>query len=125
MKMKLDDSLVKSAQILHEDERNYGKSFYEKAASLASIKANTNITAYTIVLCQIAVLEAKISNKTNAMDLYPELSGLYAVLSTLVPNAAEDPATERLGAIEDDVRAMAEKLAPMPRAESMRIDSPE
>lgn len=117
--MKLDDSLVKSAQILHEEERNFGKSFYEKAASIASIKANTNITAYTIVLCQIAVLEAKISNKVNAMDLYPELSGLYAVLSTLVPPAKEDPATERLDAIEADVRAMAEKLAPMPKVEGI------
>jgi len=122
--MKLDDTLVHSAQQLHNAEHNYGETtaFYAKAAQLASIKANKTITTYDLVLCHIAALETKISNKNNAMSIYAELAAMYAVLGSLVPDEP-DPAAEKLDAIEADIREMAAKLAPMPKAEPMSTDN--
>lgn len=122
--MKLDDTLVSSANHLHVAQHNYGETtaFYDKAAQLASIKANKTISTYDLVLCHIAGLETKISNKNNAMSVYSELAAMYAVLGSLVPDP--DPASEKLGQIEDDIRQMAAKLAPeMPRAEPMVTDA--
>jgi len=119
--MKLDDTLVHSAQQLHNSEHNYGETgaFWAKAAQLASIKANKNISTYDLVLCHIAALETKISNKNNALTVYAELAAMYAVLATLAPSEP-DPASEKLDAIEADIREMAAKLAPeMPKAELM------
>ena len=122
--MTLDDTLVHSAQQLHNAEHNYGETgaFWAKAAQLASIKANKTITTYDLVLCHVAALETKISNKNNAMSVCPELAALYAVLASLVPDPAPDPASEKLDAIEADIREMAAKLAPeMPKAEPMVV----
>ena len=118
--MKLDDTLIHSANHIHNAQHNYGETtaFYAKAAQLASIKANKTITTYDLVLCHIAALETKISNKNNAMSIYAELAAMYAVLGSLVPEEP-DPAAEKLDAIEADIREMAAKLAPMPKAEPM------
>ena len=121
--MKLDDTLVHSAQQLHNSEHNYGETgaFWAKAAQLASIKANKTISTYDMVLCHIAALETKISNKNNALTVYAELAAMYAVLATLAP-AEPDPAAQALDAIEADIRDMAAKLAPeMPKAEPMGL----
>ena len=117
--MKLDDTLVHSAQQLHNSEHNYGETgaFWAKAAQLASIKANKTISTYDMVLTHIAALETKVSNKNNALTVYAELAAMYAVLATLAPSEP-DPASEKLDAIEADIREMAAKLAPeMPKAE--------
>ena len=112
--MKLDDTLVHSAQQLHNAEYNFGETgaFWAKAAQLASIKANKTISTYDMVLCHIAALETKISNKNTALSVYPELVAGYAVLASLVPSDP-DPAAERLDEIEAALtREMAAKLAP-------------
>ena len=121
--MKLDDTLVHSAQQLHNSEHNYGETgaFWAKAAQLASIKANKLISTYDCVLCHIAGLETKVSNKNNALTVYAELAAMYAVLATLAP-AEPDPAAQALDAIEEDIRDMAAKLAPeMHKAEPMGL----
>ena len=65
-----------------------------------------------MVLCHIAALETKISNKNTALSVYPELAAGYAVLASLVPSDP-DPAAERLDEIEAALtREMAAKLAP-------------
>lgn len=118
--MKLDDTLVISAQTLHNAEHNYGstKAFWEKSAQLASIKGR-HITPYEMVLAHICVLETKISNKNSATSVYPEIAALYAVLASFT-GEHYDPAEEKLDVIEKDIKEMAAKLAPpMPRAEPM------
>ena len=119
--MKLDDTLVLSAETLHNAEYHYGttKEFWEKSAQIASIKGKP-LTAYDMVLAHICVLETKISNKSNMISLYPEIAALYAVLASFVKEMPT-PAETKLSEIESDVRAMAEKLAPMPRAEPVNI----
>ena len=122
--MKLDDTLIHSANHIHNDQHNYGETtaFYDKAAQLASIKANKTISTYDLVLCHIATLETKISNKNNALSVYAELAAMYAVLGSLVPDP--DPAADKLDQIEEDIRQMASKLAPeMPKAEPMQADA--
>ena len=112
---------IHSANHIHNAQHNYGETtaFYDKAAQLASIKANKTISTYDLVLCHIAALETKISNKNNAMSVYSELAAMYAVLGSLVPDP--DPASEKLDQIETDlIKEMAAKLAPeMPKAEPM------
>ena len=120
--MKLDDTLVLSAEALHNAEYNYGSTeeFWKKSAKLASIKGKP-LTPYDIVLAHICVLETKISNKNNAISLYPEIAGLYAVLASFVKHTDDDPAGQKLDVIEKDIQEMAAKLAPpMPRAESIQ-----
>lgn len=116
--MKLDDTLLQSAQTLHDSEYKFGntKEFWEKSAKLATIKGKP-LTAYDIVLAHICVLETKISNKSNMISLYPEIAALYAVLASFV-GEMPTPADDKLTEIESDIRAMATKLAPMPRVES-------
>jgi hypothetical protein len=115
--MKLDDTLVQSAQNLHALENNFGntKAFWEKSARLASIKGRS-MTPYEMVLAHICALETKISNKIDAVDVYPEIAAMYAVLSSFSKDLV-DPVENKLGIIEKDIQDMAAKLAPMPRAE--------
>lgn len=119
--MQIDETLVNSAQIIHNSEHLFGPSadLYTKASQLSALKG-VKLSPYQCVLAMICITEAKIASNAKALTQYSEIAGLYAILASLAPPEA-DPEEQRLDALEADlIKEMAAKLAPeMPKAEPM------
>ena len=106
----IDTTLLNAAKLSGDHADLYGDhvKFWDKAATLASIKLGRPLSGHDMIMAKIAMLEARIANKWDEAENYAHITSLHAIASLYIkPKSAIET---MLTNVEQDIKDMASKL---------------
>jgi hypothetical protein len=110
------DVLKQAGQIINQRGQDYGdiEDNFNRAAQIASLKLNVEITPYMVATVLESVKDARLANAPYNADSYVDGINYRAFRMMFAPKRKEDQTDDEL---VKGVEAIAKKFAPLPRTD--------
>ena len=125
------DILKQAVLTLRERGSQYGsvEGTFDRAAKLASLLINTDITAYEVAMIHVATKMARLQEARTLDDNYIDAMNYMAIAAQFAPVHAEPTFSqsqeqEPVGIVEADIAEIAKRFAPARFSQSAPVEEP-
>jgi len=125
------DILKQAVLTLRERGSQYGsvEGTFDRAAKMATLMLNTEITAYEVAMIHVATKMARLQDARTLDDNYIDAMNYMAIAAQFAPVHAEpmfsqSKEQEPIGIVEADIAEIAKRFAPVRFSQSAPVEEP-